>query len=95
MIRGTVTHRNEITVSIHVRDFAGVPSRIGAIVDTGFSGALTLPSRTIQSLNLKLKTITRTIMANGSTQIANVYVGTVVWVAAIDSYSFTRWIVIR
>jgi clan AA aspartic protease len=79
MIRGSVTSRKEITVPIQVRDITGSTFDIEPIVDTGFSGALTLPSAAIASLQLQLKSRTRTVMANGSVQTANIFVGTVVW----------------
>jgi len=79
MIRGAITRRYEITVPIQIRDSTGAPHDLEPMLDTGFSGALTLPSTAISTLGLQLKSRVRMVMANGSTQTVNTHVGTVAW----------------
>jgi predicted aspartyl protease len=54
MIQGTISSRNEITIPIQVRDSAGALHGFEPILDTGFSGALTLTSAAIAYLRLPL-----------------------------------------
>lgn len=52
MITGVVNARYEATIRLSVRDVHGQVQQIEAILDTGFSGSLTLPPATIHSLDL-------------------------------------------
>lgn len=57
----------------------GPPLRVEAVVDTGFTGALTLPASLITALSLSPVSSTRVMLADGSLVPANVYVGDVLW----------------
>jgi predicted aspartyl protease len=52
MITGAVNARLEATIRLPVRDAAGQDHEIEAIVDTGFTGSLTLPPVVIAGLGL-------------------------------------------
>jgi predicted aspartyl protease len=52
MITGTVTTRHEIAVRLAVVDGLGQPREVEFILDSGFSGALTLPPAVIGVLGL-------------------------------------------
>lgn len=52
---------------------------ISAVVDTGFTGALTLPFRTVKDLALIRRSSERATLADGSEAILAVYLATVIW----------------
>ena len=52
MIRGTVTGEQQALVSVDIVDSNGLLQPIEVILDTGFTGYLTLPTDSIQELGL-------------------------------------------
>ncbi len=52
---------------------------IDAVIDTGFTGFLTLPSSVLADLNLRAYRREEGILGNGSTCIFDVYRGLVIW----------------
>jgi clan AA aspartic protease len=52
---------------------------IDAVIDTGFTGFLTLPLTVINSLNLRLYSREEGTLGDGSTCIFDVYSGLVIW----------------
>jgi clan AA aspartic protease len=52
---------------------------IRAVIDTGFTGALTLPSALIAELELTWFTQQEGILGDGSRQTFDVYRGTIIW----------------
>ena len=52
---------------------------VSAVVDTGFNGALTLPTRTVQELALVRRSSQRGTLADGSEAVLAVHLATVVW----------------
>ena len=56
MMRGNVTSQGELIVPIRVLDTFGHVHRFEGIVDTGFTGDLTLPSDHIRELGLVTET---------------------------------------
>ncbi len=52
---------------------------IDAVVDTGFTGFLTLPSTIITSLGLSWSSRERGTLGDGSIHIFDVYMATVIW----------------
>jgi clan AA aspartic protease len=52
---------------------------VDAIIDTGFTGYLTLPLAAIHSLNLQLYSREEGMLGDGSRCIFDVYVGLVIW----------------
>lgn len=64
MIIGQVNSRTEAVIAVMIRDAAGQVAVLDAVIDTGFSGYLTLPIATITALQLSYS-ITRTLLFVG------------------------------
>jgi clan AA aspartic protease len=79
MIQGAVTADREPVVRIVVRDARGQNHAHDAIVDTGFTGWLTLPPSLIASLNLTWRESGAGILADGGQILFNVYDATLLW----------------
>jgi clan AA aspartic protease len=65
MIRGRVDHRYEIRLTIPVLSPGGVELPVEAILDTGFTGALSLPRSIIQTLGLTWRMVGEAVLADG------------------------------
>ena len=78
MIVGIVQGR-EALIRLTVRGFRGRQQDIKAVVDSGYTGWLTLPPTVIAALNLRWRTFGRGILADGSVSAFDVYRGKVVW----------------
>ncbi len=93
MITGTVNRNNEAIIQIAVRGPRGMTTTIAALVDTGFDGSLTLPSRLVAELQLPFRRSGRAILGEGTDTSFDVYEATVLWdrsprqvpVGALDS----------
>jgi clan AA aspartic protease len=79
MITGTVNARHEVVIRVPVRNPAGQELEVEAILDTGFTGSLTLPPSLIASLGLPWRSRSSATLANGNIQQLDVYTATVVW----------------
>jgi clan AA aspartic protease len=79
MIVGSVTAQVEIIVPLRIFDVAGTEHEVGAMLDTGFSGSLTLPTSLVSLLGLPLLTQTFAILADGTTQTLDAYEATIIW----------------
>ena len=79
MIQGVITADREPIVRIAVRDVNGQDHEFDAIVDSGFTGRLTLPPDVISALNLPFREWGEAILADGSLIVFNVYDATIVW----------------
>jgi clan AA aspartic protease len=79
MISGTVTESLDATISLTVLGAAGQPQQIEAVLDTGFSGFLTLPLATIESLQLPWMFRQRGMLADGQFHPFDVYAATILW----------------
>jgi clan AA aspartic protease len=81
MMRGTVTAEgNEALLGVEVLSQADASSLlIEAVVDTGFTGHLTLPSATVEALGLPIVGSTESILADGSLVMEDVCTGRVLW----------------
>jgi clan AA aspartic protease len=68
---------------IDLRVFSGANGRgltdVRAVIDTGFTGFLTLPSATIQSLSLLLFGSREVVLADGSVSSLDVYRAEILW----------------
>ncbi|HEY2251716.1 MAG TPA: hypothetical protein VGH74_11670 [Planctomycetaceae bacterium] len=62
-----------------IRGFRGLQKEIEAIVDSGYTGCLTLPPTVIAALNLRWQTFGRGILADGSVSTFDVYQAKVMW----------------
>jgi predicted aspartyl protease len=79
MIRGYVNERFEPILPLTVIGSNGQQHALEAIIDTGFTGALTLDSATIATLALKWIGIGRAQLADGSTASFDVFSGVIEW----------------
>jgi len=78
MISGTIAN-NEALINLHVAGRDQSLREVTAVIDTGYSGHLTLPSRWISTLQLPFAGHRRGRLADGSVVILDMYLGTVVW----------------
>ena len=79
MITGTVVANQGPIVPLILRDAGGREHTFNAVVDTGFTGWLTLPKDTIAALGLKWHDETRAILADGDSTVFDTYHVTVLW----------------
>ncbi len=78
MITGTV-RSDEARIRLTVRGWRGREQEIEAIIDSEYTGALTLPSALIASLGLRWRSVERATLADGSTCVFQVYVAKLAW----------------
>ncbi len=79
MITGVVNANREATIRLVVIDPSGQQQEIEAIIDTGFTGFLTLPAVLIAALRLPWLCRQPGILADGSVDVFDVYTATVLW----------------
>jgi clan AA aspartic protease len=79
MIRGTVSPAREAMIRVTIEGPSGQQLEVEAIIDTGYTGSLTLPSRYVASLNLRRRGRGRAILADGSEVRFPVYEAIVHW----------------
>jgi clan AA aspartic protease len=79
MIAGTVTSRREATIRLTVLDASGQQHDIQVVIDTGFTGSLTLPPSDIAAWGLSWRSRGRALLANGSVERFDIYAATVIW----------------
>ena len=84
MIVGIVQGR-EALIRLIIRGFRGRQQEIEAVVDSGYTGWLTLPPSVIAALNLRWQTVGRGILADGSVSTFDVYQAKVVWDGRVRS----------
>jgi predicted aspartyl protease len=68
MIPGTVNARYEMVIKVPVRNSAGQEQEVEAVLDSGFTGSLTLPPSLIASLGLPWCSRSSAILANGNVE---------------------------
>jgi clan AA aspartic protease len=78
MIVGIV-RRREALIRLTIRGFRGCQQEIVAVIDTGYTGWLTLPPTVIGALNLRWQTFGRGTLADGSMRFFDVYRAKVLW----------------
>jgi clan AA aspartic protease len=79
MISGVVNEDLEATTQLKVQGAGNASRETEAVIDTGFSGFLTLPPGVIGALGLPWLCRQEGILADGSIHVFDVYVGTIVW----------------
>src|SRR5712691_2649186 len=84
MIVGLVQAREPL-IRLTIRGFRGRQQEIEAVVDTGYTGWLTLPPTVIAALNLHWRTFGRGILADGSVSLFDVYQAKVMWDGRVRS----------
>jgi clan AA aspartic protease len=78
MITGVVK-ADEARIRLTVRGRQGREQQVEAVIDSGYTGTLTLPPALITLLGLRWQSAQRATLADGSTCVFQVYVGKVVW----------------
>jgi clan AA aspartic protease len=78
MITGTV-RADEAWIRLNVSGIHGREQQVEALIDTGYTGSLTLPPAVITKLGLSWRSVDRGTLADGSECIFDVYEGAVVW----------------
>jgi clan AA aspartic protease len=80
-MRGAVANDgSKALLSVDVLSQAGASSlRIEAVVDTGFTGHLTLPRATVETLGLQIIGSAESILADGSLVMEDVCLARVLW----------------
>ena len=73
MIQGSVNAAYEAVVRLAVRGPAGQVRQIDAVIDTGFTGFLTVPPALVEELGLLFLTRSQAVLANGSEETFDVY----------------------
>jgi clan AA aspartic protease len=79
MITGVVNPNREAIIRLVVAGPRGQQQEIEAIIDTGFTGFLTLPPALVAALGLSWLSRQPGILADGSVDIFDVYVASVLW----------------
>lgn len=79
VIEGVVNAAREAVVTLPVRGPAGQAREIEAVIDTGYSGFLTLPPSLVEELGLPFRFRGRAFLANGSEETFGVYGVTAFW----------------
>src|SRR5213596_3264457 len=84
MIVGIVRAR-EALIRLTIRGYRGRKQEIEAVVDSGYTGWLTLPPAVIAALNLRWRSFGRGILADGSVSLFDVYQAKVEWDGRVRS----------
>jgi clan AA aspartic protease len=79
MIHGVVSRNREATISLVVVNESRQTKLITAVIDTGYTGFLSLPSEIITELNLSWTGIDRGTLGDGSEVTFEVYAAKVIW----------------
>jgi clan AA aspartic protease len=79
MMQGIVDQNCEATIQLVVGNADSQRQMIDAVIDTGFTGFLTLPLPVLTALNLQAYRREEGILGDGSTCIFDVYRGLVIW----------------
>jgi len=79
MMTGVVNASGEAMLRVGVGDLATQRIVVDAVIDTGYTGNLTLPPSTITALNLPWRGSEEGVLGDGSTQMFDVYSATIIW----------------
>jgi clan AA aspartic protease len=78
MITGMVKS-DEGRIRINVMGFRGREREVEAVIDTGYTGSITLPAALIAALGLRFRSVDRALLADGSECVLDVYHGKMIW----------------
>ena len=78
-VTGVVTARREAVLRLSVLGTDEQRTEIEAVLDTGFTGYLTLPAAIVEELALPSRGAREAVLADGSTVVFEVYRARVVW----------------
>lgn len=79
MISGLVNANLEAVISLTISGTQTETHEIEVVIDTGYNGFLTLPSETVAELGLSHFGRTRVELGDGSLQIFELYLASVLW----------------
>ena len=79
MIQGAVNAALEAVLPLTVAGSAGRAREVEAVIDTGFSGFLTLPSALVAALGLAFDGVGWAVLADGTEARFDVYDATLLW----------------
>ena len=79
MIRGKVSGNQQALIAVDIMDGDGRPRSVEVVLDTGFTGYLTLPSQSINQLGLPSVGQRTFELANGELFDFQVYLGSLSW----------------
>ncbi len=85
MIVGMVNANCEATVRIVIGNENAQRQVIDAVIDTGYTGFLSLPHNIINALNLPWTGIDRGTLGDGSETTFEVYAATIIWDGQLQS----------
>ena len=78
-MRGRVSGNQQAWITVDIMDGAGRPRSMEVVLDTGFTGYLTLPPESIRQLELPSVGQRTFELANGELYDFQVYIGSVSW----------------
>lgn len=79
MITGSVNSFHEAIIRLSLQAAGGQLRDVEVVLDTGFSGSLTLPPSLIAALGLPFRSRGSAILADGSAAHFDIHAATVVW----------------
>jgi len=79
MISGVVDARREALVSLPVRGPGRQEQIVQAVIDTGFTGFLTLPSSLVEALRLPRIGRSRALLASGQEVLLDLHEAAILW----------------
>lgn len=79
MMSGYVNTSREAILQIAIVGDNKKLKSIKAVIDTGFTGDLTLPKTAIDDLGFTLRGFQNVTLGDGSTQYFDMYIGSVIW----------------
>ena len=79
MITGVVNADHEATIQLVIQGDHGQQETIEAVIDTGFTGSLTLPPLLITALGMQWRGRQRAMLGDGSVRFFEVYAATIFW----------------
>ena len=78
-VLGIVTPYHEAIIQVPIQAVDTQEQQVEFILDTGFSGSLTLPQSIITALGLPFRSRGSAILADGSKAEFDIYAATVIW----------------
>jgi clan AA aspartic protease len=78
-VKGKVNAGREAVVRIQVRGRGKSSRKVNAVIDTGYTGSLSLPAATVRSLGMRRFGKRRAELADGRVVTFDVYAGSVIW----------------
>lgn len=79
MIQGAVNAALEAVLPLTVQSAAGRAQEVDAVIDTGFSGFLTLPSELVTAFGLEFDGVGWGVLADGTEASFDMYDATLLW----------------